>query len=113
MEIEGAEIDIVLQTCLEEVASGEETLDSVIRKYPQLEADLRHELEAAAWFQSHKENLVTRPDFLRRSSRHLYAQIRKENPNTGSFSSASKPSAAGNAGRPYRPSWPSCWCWPY
>jgi hypothetical protein len=85
MEIEGAEIDSVLQTCLEEVASGEETLDSVIRKYPQLEADLRRELEAAAWFQAHKENLVTRPDFLRRSSRHLYAQIRKENPHRKFF----------------------------
>jgi len=85
MEIEGAEIDCVLQDCLEEIASGQESVDSVIRKHPQVEAGLRRELEAAAWFQSHKENLAVRPEFMRRSSRHLYAQIRKENPNKQFF----------------------------
>ena len=85
MEIEGAEIDCVLQDCLEEVASGQETFESVIRKHPQVEANLRRELEAAAWFQSHKDNLAVRPEFMRRSSRHLYAQIRKENPNKQFF----------------------------
>jgi hypothetical protein len=80
MEIEGTEIDCIVQSCLEEVSSGQETLDSVVRKYPEVEQVLRDELEAAAWFQSHKESLGVRPDFMRRSSRHLYAQIRKENP---------------------------------
>jgi hypothetical protein len=85
MEIEGAEIDCVLQDCLEEIASGQETVDSVIRKHPQVEAGLRRELEAAVWFQTHKQTLAVRPDFMRRSSRHLYAHIRKENPNRQFF----------------------------
>jgi hypothetical protein len=85
MEIEGAEIDSVLQVCLDEIANGQETLDSAIRKHPQLEADLRRELEAAVWFQSLRESLAVRPDFMRRSSRHLYTQIRKENPHKQLF----------------------------
>lgn len=85
MENEGAEIDSVLQDCLEEIASGQESLESVIRKHPQLEADLRRELEAVAWFETQKQNLSVRPEFMRRSSRHLYTQIRKENPNRKFF----------------------------
>jgi hypothetical protein len=85
MEMEGSQIDSVLQTCLDEIASGQETLDSAIRKHPDLEADLRRELEAAAWFHSLRQSLEVRPDFMRRSSRHLYAQIRKENPHKPFF----------------------------
>jgi hypothetical protein len=80
MEMERDEIDCLLENCLDEVSSGQETIDSLLSKHPEIPAELRPDLEAALWFHAQKERLAARPGFIRRSGRHLYTQIRKEHP---------------------------------
>jgi hypothetical protein len=80
MEIDRVEIDGLLEVCLDEISSGQESIDSVLSKHPDIQEDLRPDLEAALWFQAQADQLAARPGFIRRSRRHLYTQIRKEHP---------------------------------
>ena len=80
MEIDRDEIDCLLEDCLDEVSSGQESIETVLSRHPEIQEELRPDLEAALWFQGQKELLAARPGFLRRSRRHLYTQIRKQHP---------------------------------
>jgi hypothetical protein len=80
METDRSEIDTLLQDCLDEMSGGSASIASVLSKHPEIQAQLQPDLEAAVWFQAHRERLIARPGFIRRSRRHLYSQIRKDNP---------------------------------
>jgi hypothetical protein len=85
MEIDRAEIDCLLESCLDEVSGGQESIDSVLSRHPDVQENLRAELEAALWFRAQAQRLAARPGFIPRSRRHLYTQIRKEHPDRQFF----------------------------
>lgn len=65
----------ILQSCLEAVQSGEETVSSVLARYPDLEQELRPQLEAAYWLIQNKEAFNPRPEFISASRRRLLREI--------------------------------------
>ncbi|HZD55668.1 MAG TPA: DUF5667 domain-containing protein, partial [Anaerolineales bacterium] len=65
----------ILQSCLEAVQSGEETVSSVLARYPDLEQELRPQLEAANWLIENKEAFNPRPEFIAASRRRLMREI--------------------------------------
>jgi hypothetical protein len=71
------EIDRVVQSCLEAVESGGESIDSVIARYPDLEETIRPPLEAAIWLQARKSYFDPRPEFVSESRQRLIAQIQR------------------------------------
>jgi hypothetical protein len=85
MEIDRAEIDCLLESCLDEMSGGQESIDSVLSRHPDVQENLRAELEAALWFRAQAQRLAARPGFIPRSRRHLYTQIRKEHPDRQFF----------------------------
>lgn len=76
------EFDIILQSCLELIESGQETIDSVLSRYPDLAEELRPELEMAFWIQSKTESLEPRPGFVSSSRRRLLERIQQESQQT-------------------------------
>jgi hypothetical protein len=65
------EIEQILQTCLDEIQSGQETLDSAAACYPEL----RSQLEAALWLRARSTALAPRPGFVAQSRQRLVAQL--------------------------------------
>lgn len=70
------DIERVVQRCLEAIETGEESLDSVIARYPDLEDRIRPPLEAAIWLQQRKAYFDPKPEFVSESRRRLMAHIR-------------------------------------
>ena len=68
----------ILQTCLEAIQSGKETIDSVVSRYPELEDELRPQLENAVWLTSRRFVLDPSPEFVHRSRQRLVARIKAE-----------------------------------
>jgi hypothetical protein len=62
---------LVLQSCLDCLQDGDQTIDSVLLLYPRLGDQLRPPLEAAAWLYSKKGLLNPRPEFIPASRNHL------------------------------------------
>jgi hypothetical protein len=71
------DINEILQSCLEAVQSGEETVGSVLARYPDLEQDLRPQLEAAYWLFKNKAAFNPRPEFIAASRRRLMREIKQ------------------------------------
>lgn len=71
-------IALVLQTCLDAVQSGEDTFEGVLARYPELEEELRPQLEYALWLVSRRPMLEPDADFVRRSRARLMARIQAE-----------------------------------
>ncbi len=67
-----------LQTCLDAVLNGQETIESALAKFPGLADELRPELEAALWLHTRKQTLDPRPGFVETSKRRLVAQVQAE-----------------------------------
>jgi len=61
----------ILQLCLEVIESGQETVDSLLSRYPELWDTLRRPLEAAAWLYNHTHLLNPRPGFVDASRQRL------------------------------------------
>jgi len=66
------EIEQNLQTCLDQIQSGQETLDSAAARYPEL----RSQLEAALWLRAHSAALAPRTEFVTQSRQRLVARLR-------------------------------------
>jgi hypothetical protein len=67
----------ILQSCLEAIQRGDETVGSILARYPEFEGELRPQLEAAHWLIQSKESFNPRPEFVSASRRRLMAQIRQ------------------------------------
>jgi hypothetical protein len=72
------ELDEALQSCLELIRGGEETIESAIARYPEWEDELRPQLATALWMASHRDVLEPRPGFVSASRRRLVARIQQE-----------------------------------
>jgi hypothetical protein len=72
------ELSKILDSCLELIASGSATVDTVIDQYPEYSSQLRPPLEAAIWLQSRKEVFNPRPGFVKLSQRRLVNRFREQ-----------------------------------
>lgn len=68
----------VLQTCLEEIQAGRDSFESALARYPELEEELRPQLEYALWLTTQQPALQPDADFVRRSRARLMARIQAE-----------------------------------
>lgn len=71
-------LELIFQSCLAEIQSGQKSLDSVLSQYPHLEAELRPLLEMALWLQGQKGRLASRPGFVSASRQRLISRIQQE-----------------------------------
>jgi hypothetical protein len=79
MKIE-RQIDQIINENVTAIASGEETLDSILAEYPQIAPELRPRLEAVIWLQQAKLSVATRPGFIHDSRKYLEAKIESTHP---------------------------------
>ncbi|MBE9474923.1 MAG: hypothetical protein IMY85_08515 [Chloroflexi bacterium] len=80
------ELSRILDTCLELIASGSGTVDSVIQQYPEHGEQLRPALEAAQWLQTRSEVFNPRPGFVQLSQRRLVNRFRNNGGRAGATS---------------------------
>lgn len=71
-------IDLILQESLEQIQSGQATLDGILAQYPDLAEELRPPLEAALWFRMRKATLDPRPGYVSASRRRVVERIGQE-----------------------------------
>src|SRR3990170_4412385 len=72
------ELDEALQSCLDLIRGGQETVDSVVTRYPDLAAELKPQLETVLWLSAHRQALEPRPGFVTASRRRLMTQLQQE-----------------------------------
>lgn len=72
------DFELILQDCLEQIQSGQATLEAVLQRHPDLADELRPLLETALWFRMRKATVDPRPGFIRASQRRLVDQIKQE-----------------------------------
>ena len=72
------ELDEALQSCLDLIRGGQETVDSVVTRYPDLAAELKPQLETILWLSAHRQALEPRPGFVAASRRRLVTQLQQE-----------------------------------
>lgn len=75
MEGKAYNVDIIINSCLERILNGQESLNSILAEYPDQADALRPELEAAIWLASLRPALDPRPGFMAASRRRLVGQI--------------------------------------
>jgi hypothetical protein len=92
------DVNNILQVCLEAIQRGDETVASVLARYPEYADELRPQLEAANWLIKSRDSFDPRPEFVSASRQRLMAQI-----NQGVVAPAPTPAAAAPAAAP-RPS---------
>lgn len=76
--IEEERLARIIDLCLDQVASGRETVDSVLGHYPDLAETLRPQLKAAVWLAEARQTLDPRPAFVQASQRRLINRIQQE-----------------------------------
>jgi len=79
MKIE-RQIEQIINTYSPAISSGEETLESILARYPQLANELRPRLEAVIFLQQVRLSVATRPGFIHDSRKYLEAQIKSMPP---------------------------------
>ena len=72
------EFDEALQSCLDLIRGGRETIDSVVALYPEFADELRAQLEIATWLTASGPALDPRPGFVYASRRRLVSRIQME-----------------------------------
>jgi hypothetical protein len=72
------EFDEALQSCLDLIRGGRETIDSVVARYPEYGEELRAQLEIALWLSSVSAALDPRPGFVAASRNRLVSRIQQE-----------------------------------
>lgn len=72
------ELEQVFDLCLEQIKSGQTSLDSALAQHPGQAAELRPRLEAALWLDERKESLDPTPEFIAASRKRLISQIKDE-----------------------------------
>lgn len=72
------EFNEALQSGLDLIRSGGETIDSIVARYPDFANELREQLEVALWLSSSRALLDPSPEFIASSKRRLITKIRQE-----------------------------------
>ena len=72
------EFDEALQSCLDLIRGGRESIDSVVARYPEYAEELRAQLESAMWLSTAGSALDPRPEFISASRRRLVSRIQLE-----------------------------------
>ena len=72
------ELEQIFETCLEQIQSGHETIESALARYPEAAEALRPHLEAALWLEERKGSLDPRPGFVSASRSRLVSQLKQE-----------------------------------
>lgn len=75
MKTHSKHLDQAFQDCLTKINCNQETLDSALAQYPDLQAELRPQLEAALWLGARKDSLQMRRGFLAVSRARLVTQL--------------------------------------
>ena len=68
----------VLQSCLNTLLQGEESVDAVLARHPELAEELKSQLEAALWLEQRKEAFTPPAAFASRSRSVLMERIHQE-----------------------------------
>jgi hypothetical protein len=74
------QIDQIINENVTAISTGEESLESVLARYPQITNELRPRLEAAIWLQQVRLSVATRPGFIFDSRKYLEAKIESMHP---------------------------------
>jgi hypothetical protein len=77
------ELSRILDACLDQIANGSETVDTVVERYPKYKEQLKPALEAAQWLQSRSEVFNPRPGFVQLSQRRLVNRFRSNGGQAG------------------------------
>jgi len=72
------EFEEALQSCLDLIRGGRESVDSVVARYPEFADELRAQLEIALWLSTSSAALDPRPGFVSASRRRLVSKIQQE-----------------------------------
>lgn len=75
-----AEKSELLSQALEQLESGQETVESFLAKVPEHAEELRPKLEAALWLRLRKQSLDARPGFMTDSRAHLERNLQSAQP---------------------------------
>ena len=67
-----------LQTCLDLILGGNETIETAVARYPEWSDALRPQLETALWLTTYREALEPRPGYVSASRRRLVERIKEE-----------------------------------
>jgi CRISPR/Cas system CSM-associated protein Csm2 small subunit len=67
-----------LQTCLDLILGGNETIETALAQFPEWSEDLKPQLEAALWLTTYREVLDPRPGFVSASRRRLVERLKEE-----------------------------------
>jgi hypothetical protein len=78
LENDEQEISQIIESGLEEILSGRDSLEGVLSKYPALADTLRPELESALWLITKQEQVRARPGFVSASRKRLVNRIKQE-----------------------------------
>ncbi len=68
----------ILEECISQVFSGQETIETALAKYPEYADEIRPELEAALWLHRRRAAASVRPGFVAASSKRLVSQLKQE-----------------------------------
>ena len=72
--------DEALQSCINAIRDGQETIDSAVTHYPEFREELLSELRIVIWLLDHREGLEPRPGFVAASRKRLVQRIQTEKP---------------------------------
>ncbi len=75
-------ISEIIDRSTPDILSGQETIDSILEKYPQYATELRPRLEAVLWLKQARISCGTRPGFIIDSRKYLETQIQLMPPNS-------------------------------
>jgi hypothetical protein len=73
-------INQIIERHAPDLIDGQESLESILDKYPEYSAELRPELEAILWLHQARLALATRPGFISDSRKYLEAKITSSPP---------------------------------
>ncbi len=73
------EFNEALQSCLDLIRGGRESIDSVVARYPEYGDELQAQIEIAMWLSSASAALDPSPGFVSASRRRLVSQIQLDN----------------------------------
>lgn len=74
------QIEKIIDDHLPAIGNGQETLESVLAKFPEIEDELRPRLEAAVWLRTARFALATRPAYIHDSRKYIEAKIAEIKP---------------------------------
>jgi len=74
------QIEKIINDYLPSIGNGQETLESVVEKFPEMANELRPRLEAALWLRDARFALATRPGYIHDSRKYLETKIEESQP---------------------------------